>query len=149
MENVQLSPELERIERLLAVGPRPKPSAALRQRVLADVHEIRWQCVLDGLRQQLLREQTRSSWRFAAVCAATFLLALSLSLGVMHETGFTLHPPRSAPTVYDIARQIQQLSPAVTKEDAIRQAMLRHVGAQASGAAPNNAFFAEAKSNDH
>ena len=68
----------------------------------------------------------------------------------MHATGFALHPPASAPTVYDVARQLQQLSPAVSREDSIRQAMLRHVGAEAScGDILNNALFAETKSHDH
>jgi hypothetical protein len=148
METSQLSPELERLERLLAFGPRPEPSTALRERVLDDVRAELRHCVLDRLRRELLREQRRSSWRFAAACAATLLLGLSLSLGAMHAAGFALQPPASTPTVYDVARQLQQLSPEVSQRDLLAQATLRQIGAEASCGKILNNIFAEAQSHD-
>jgi hypothetical protein len=149
MEDSQLSPELERVERLLAFGPRSAPSMALRRRVLDDVRAEMRRHVLDHLRTELRREQVRSSWWFAAACAATLLVGAGLSLSVMHAAGFALRPRASTPTVYDVARRLQQLSPEVSREDSLRQAMLRHVGAEAScGAAPNNTILAEPQSHD-
>jgi hypothetical protein len=122
MESWEISSELERLERLLASGPRPVPSAALRQRVLGDV-----QGELCG-RARLRR------WRFAAAFAATVLMALGLSLGVMQASGFALQQDRSPPTLSEIAWRLQQISPGLSREESLRQASLRQIGVEASGA---------------
>ena len=132
MDNSQFPSELERVEHTLACAPRPEPSAALRRRVLDDVREELRHCVLHRLRVELLRQQKRSNRRIAVACAASFLVAVGLSIGAMHEAGVVLKPPASAPTVADVARRIQQLSPQMSERDSLLQATLRQVGPQAA-----------------
>ena len=103
MDNSQFPSELERVEHALACAPRPEPSAALRRRVLDDVREELRHCVLHRLRVELLRQQKRSNRRIAVACAASFLVAVGLSIGGMHAAGVALKPPASAPTVADVA----------------------------------------------
>jgi hypothetical protein len=140
MDNSRFPAELERVERLLACAPRPEPSAALRQRVFGDVHEELRHCVLHRLRVQLLREQKRASRRFAVACAMTLLVAVGLSIGIMHAAGVPLKPPISAPTVADVAWQLQQLSPHISQKDSLLQATLRQVGPQSACGDLLNAF---------
>lgn len=121
MESFSLPPELEDLQRLLACGPRPEPSAALRQRVVG------------GMRIELHCEGTAGSWQYAAAFAATVLLGLSLSLGVLQTTSFALQQRLPAPSVEEVARRLQVLSPSLSREDSLRQAALRHIGAQLSG----------------
>ena len=148
MENSPLAPELERLERLLTFGPQPEPSAGLQQRVLGDVRAELHQQRLARLRSELFREQRRSRRRFALACAATILAGLGFSFGVMHAGGFALRPPASAPTVYDVARQLQQLAPAVSQRDLLAQATVRQIGAEASCGEILNNLFADTKSHD-
>lgn len=121
MESYPLPPEFEGLERLLACGPRPEPSAALRPRVLGSV------------RSELHRECGSPKWQFAAAFAAVVLVGLGLSLGVLQATSFALQQRPSAPSVDEVARRLQVLSPGLSREDSLRQAMLRHIGAEASG----------------
>lgn len=121
MEDSQLPPELEGLQRFLACGPRPEPSAALRRRVLGRVQS------------ELHRERTARNWQFAAAFAATLLVGLSLSLGVLHASSFALHQRESPPSVFEVARRLQVLSPGLSREDSLRQATLRHIGAEVSG----------------
>ena len=146
MENSRLSPELERLERLLACGPQPEPPTALRQRVLDDVRAEFRRRLLDRLRVELFREQRRSSQRFAVACAATLLVGFSLSIGVMHAAGVALQPPASTPTVREVAWQLQQLSPEVSQRDSFLQATLRQIGPEAACRDILNNIFADAKS---
>jgi hypothetical protein len=124
VESFQLPPELEQLERLLASGPRPEPPAALRRRVLGSV----------GF--ELHRESLSPRWRFAAAFAATLLVGLGLSLGVLQATSFALQPRPSPPSVYEIARRLQELSPALSREESLRQATLRQIAAEAGGRTP-------------
>jgi hypothetical protein len=121
MANWQLPPELGRLERHLACGPRPEPSAALRGRVLSDV------------RSRLRRERFLARWRFVAACAATLLVGLGLLLGVLQATVFALQPRDAPLSVCEIARRLQQLSPRLSREESLRQAVLRRIGAEVSG----------------
>ena len=116
------------MERLLLREPAAEPSAALRRRVLDDVRSELRQCVLDGVRSELRREQERAKWRFAAAFAATLLVGLGLSLGVLQATSFALQQRESTPTLSDIAWQLQQLSPQISATDSRHQAMLRQIG---------------------
>lgn len=124
MENSQLPPECEEVERLLACGPRPEPSAALRRRVLGSVQS------------ELRRERISAKWRSASAFAAALLVALGLSLGVLQATSFALQQRESPPSVFEVARRLQLLSPGLSREDSLRQATLRHIGAEASGGTP-------------
>jgi hypothetical protein len=148
MDHLHLPSELERVERLLARAPRPEPLTALRRRVLDDVHEELRHCVLHRLRAELLREQRRASRRLAAACAAALLVAVGLSLGVMHAAGVPLKTPASAPSVADVAWQLQQLSPQISQRDSLLQATLRQVGPDAGCGDLLKNLFPDAKSHD-
>jgi hypothetical protein len=129
MEDSPLPPELERMEWILTRGPRPVPSAALRRRVLGSI------------RSELHRERLRSKWRLAAAFAATLLLGLSLSLGAVQATSFALQQPEAPPSVAEIARRLQQLSPQLSHEESLRQAMLRGISPETSWPTnPDNLF---------
>jgi hypothetical protein len=116
MDNLPLPPELERVERFLARGPRPAPSASLRRRILGDV------------RSELRRERLSPRWRFAAVFAATVLVELCLSLSIMQAVKYGWRQRETSPAVVDVARQLQQLSPGLSHEESLRQAKLRQSG---------------------
>ena len=148
MDNSLFPSEPERVERLLTFGPRPEPSTALRQRILDDVRAELRRRLLDRLRVELFREQKRSSRRFAVACAATLLVGFSLSIGVMHAAGVALRPPASTPTVREVAWQLQQLSPEVSRRDSFVQATLRQIGPEATCRDILNNIFADAKSHD-
>jgi hypothetical protein len=127
MNHLQLPPELERVERFLTCGPRPEPSAALRRRVLSDV------------RSELRSERVLPRWRLAAAfatLAATLLVAISLLLGVLQATSFALQQRESSPSVYEVARRLQVLSPTLSREESLRQAALRQIGADGSCQTP-------------
>jgi hypothetical protein len=119
MENLQLPPEFEPLERLLACGPRPEPSTMLRQRVLS------------GVRSELRGDHMALEWRFAAAFAATLLVGLSLSLGVLQATSFALQQRESSPSLEEVAKRLRQLSPGLSRDESLRQAVLRLVGAEA------------------
>ena len=148
MDNSRLHSELEHVERLLACAPRPEPLTALRRRVLDDVHEELRHCVLHRLRVELLREQKRVSRRFAVACAATLLLAVGLSIGVMHAVGVGLKSPTSAPSVADVAWQLQQISPEMSQKDSLLQATLRQIGPDAACGDLLKNIFPDSKSHD-
>ena len=124
MEHSQFPSEFDRLERLLTCGPRPEPSAALRRRVLL------------GVQSELRSERIWSKWRFAMAFAATILVGLSLSLGVLQATGFAVQPRELPCSVYDVARRLQQLSPGLSREESLRQAVLRQVGADVNSQTP-------------
>jgi hypothetical protein len=148
MKEIQLPPDLEQMERLLLREPRAKPSAALRRRVLDDVRAELRQSVLDGLRAELRRERTLSTWRFAAAIAVSLLVSLSLLLSVLQATSFALQQREFAPSLSDIARQIQVISPQVSEKDSLHQAMLRQIGNEASSGTAVNRLLSEFKSHE-
>jgi hypothetical protein len=113
------SPSIRRF--LPAAEALPEPSPALRERVL-------W-----GVRSQLRREQRASRWRSAAALAATLLLGLGLSLAAGHAAARALGRHDSPPPLHEIARRIQQLSPDLSPEESVRQAMLVSIAAEVGG----------------
>jgi hypothetical protein len=115
MANALLPPDLERLEHLLANGPRPAPSAALRRRVLA------------GVQSELRRQLISLRWRFAAAFAAAVLAMLSFSLAAAQATSFVQQQHESTPSVREVAKQIQQRSPDISPEESIRRAMLMEI----------------------
>ena len=148
MKEIRLPAELEQVERLLLCEPLAEPSAALRRRVLDDVRAELRQSVLEGLRAELRREQRRSKWRFVAAAAAVLLVGLGLSLSVLQTTSFALQQREFTPTLSDIARQIQQISPQVSQRDSRRQAMLRQIGDEASCGTAVSKLLCELQSHD-
>jgi hypothetical protein len=116
MENEQLPPELEQLERDLADRPRPDPPAELRQRVIG------------GVRAELQRNGARNGWTFAAAVATAALVWLNLSLSATLATDCGPQPDSLAPEVGKVAEQIQQLLPELSEREALRQAILLQAG---------------------
>jgi hypothetical protein len=152
MEDGRQPPELDRLERLLASGPRPEPSPALRERVL------------NGALCRLRRQQMLLlAWASAATVAATVLLSVGFSYLFLaaffgnqaapraESGGITpVEPPAktfvvtsvpgigltvvaSNPSVPlstpELAWRIRLLSPEISPEEATRQAVLLQIGA--------------------
>jgi hypothetical protein len=124
MENPELPRELERLQRVLACGPQPEPSAALRRRVLR------------GVRTGLRSQRVLPRWRFAAAFATTLLAGLGLSLGVLQATVFAIQQHELSPSVCEVAKRLQQLSPGLSEEESLRQASLRQIGVEANCQTP-------------
>ena len=119
MENGSLARELERLERLLTSAPRPEPSVALRRRVLG------------SMGSQLRRQRRVSRWRFAMALAAMLLLSLGPLLAAAHAANLVLQRRESLPSLHEVARRIQQLSPDISSEESVRRAMLIRIAAEA------------------
>jgi hypothetical protein len=136
MENRPLPPELQRLERLLACGPRPEPSGALRQRVLG------------GVRSELRSKRIVLKWRVAAAVAATLLVGLSLSLGALQAAGFARQQRDVSPNVDEVALRLRQLSPGLSQEESLRQAVLRDIAAESSRQIPPGDFPSPRESHD-
>jgi hypothetical protein len=136
MEYELLPPELEHLERILAGGPRANPPAALEARVLG------------GVRSALRRRRIVRRWLSSAAFAATIFVAITLSPCVLQATG--LAPQQSEPSVSieEIARRLQQLAPRLTREDSLRQAALREIGADANCQTPLGDVTAEYQAHD-
>jgi len=119
MENGQLSSELEQLERALANRMLPEASAQLRQRVLADV------------RSKLRAKRRQTNLQFAAVVAAAALLWMNLSMSATQATDFGFRRNlmnESSESIETVARQIQQLAPEFSPEEARREAILMRAG---------------------
>jgi hypothetical protein len=124
MNAIYLPPELESLECLLADAPQPEPPDALRRRIL------------DGVQTQLRRDRTVRRWRVAAASAAAVLVVIGLSLGALGATSFAFQPREPSPSIYEVARRLQQLSPGLSREESLRQAVLRQIGNSASSQTP-------------
>ncbi len=115
-ENFPLPPELERLERHLALREHPQPLPQARQRFLCSV------------RAELRRSQARSRWAFAVAMAATVLVWLNLSLCATQATDCGLEIDGRRQSARDGAEQIQQLLPDLNPREAMRQAVLLRAG---------------------
>ena len=74
--------------------------------------------------------------RFAAAFAAIVLLAMGLSLGVRQATAAAWQQRESPISIATVARQLQTLSPGLSREQSLRLAASRHIGAEAGGQTP-------------
>jgi hypothetical protein len=158
----RLPEDLERVDRLLARAPRCEPSAALRRRVLDQVRaELRGvvpvfvsrniglpSSVLNGWQAQLRRRRQQSKWSLAGAIAATLVITVGLSLGVLQASSFALQQGELTPTLSDIAWRIQQIAPQVSQRDSEYQASLRQIGDDASRGTAVARLLSEFKSND-
>ena len=116
MANGQLPGDLERLERLLVQRLREEPLAALHDRVMA------------GVQAALRRQRSGGGWWMIAAVAAAVLLWLNLSLSATNATD---GPPRryaAREPVDRMTRQIEQLLPDLSHEEARRQAVLYQSG---------------------
>ena len=121
MEDFQLPPELQQLERELAGRPHPEPSADMRQRVIG------------RLRGELRGNGLRNGWTFAAGVAATVLVWANLSLSATLATDYGLPTDSPRPPVGAVAEQIQQLLPELSQREALRQALLLQAGSDLVG----------------
>jgi hypothetical protein len=128
MVNSNNSPELDPLERLLTRGPRPLPSAGLRQRVLDGIRSELRRNMFNTIRMELRRDRIRSKWRFAAAFSATILVCLGISLGVMRSTRHSPSQQAASPSIDDVAWRLQQISPGLSKKESLLQASLRQIG---------------------
>ena len=130
MDNSSWQPEPDPLERMLARDPRPLPSPELRGRVLEGVRAELRKNMLQVIRMELRRQRIQSKWRFAAAFAATILVCLSVSLGVMHAARRTLAQNEAPPSLDDVAWRLQQISPQLTKEESLLQAKWRQISVE-------------------
>jgi hypothetical protein len=112
MNDFKLPPELENLERELAVRSCPLPAAELRQRVTAGVHN------------HLRRERRLDYWHFAAAAALIAGFWLNLSMSAARETNFHFQLYDHNPSVEQATREIQKLLPYMSEKDARREALL-------------------------
>ena len=111
MANWQLPEDLERLEHRLMQRPREEPSVALRDRVMVSVPTA------------LRRQRSGGTWRMFAAVAAGVLIWLNLSFSAANATGGTLRPRSTRESVDRMARQIEQLLPELSHEEARRHAI--------------------------
>jgi hypothetical protein len=116
IEDSQLPPELQRLERALLALPREQPSSQLKERCL------------NGLRAELGRPQSGSRWAFTIAIAASVLLGLNLSLSATQSTDFGLRLDARQQSLEKTAAEIRRLLPDVSPREAARQALLLHSG---------------------
>jgi hypothetical protein len=113
----ELPHELQCIEGMLISAPRPEPSVVLRDRALR------------GMRRQFRRDTRWVRWRLAAAVAATVLVELTLSLAAVRATASVLPLRWSSPSVHEVARRVQELTPDISPEESLRRATLIQIGA--------------------
>ena len=118
MDDLNLSPELERLERELAERPWEEPSAALRARVIG------------GARTELGRQRRQAGWAYAVAAAAAALVWINLSLTATRATDYRLAPGEPDAAVDALACQIRELLPEVSRQEAVRQAVLLESGSK-------------------
>jgi hypothetical protein len=127
MNESELPDELERLERELAERPRPEPSADLRDRVMRTV-----EAELGGAelrRVQPPRTRAGGWLSFAAAAAATVLIWANLSLSAANATRYDLRLPAEPRALDETARQIRDLVPGMSEQEARRYALILHGGA--------------------
>jgi hypothetical protein len=116
MNDWQLPPELESLERELAAQSAPQLRAELRRRITSGVH--------NGMR----RERQLDFWRFAAAAAIVAAVWLNLSLTAASVTDFHFQLADNRPSVEKTAREIQNLLPEMSETDARREALVLCAG---------------------
>jgi hypothetical protein len=109
---METTPKPDELERALTARPRAEPSKELRHRVRTLV------------RGELRRPSTVGWWSFAAELAAVMLLWINLSWGAVGETAYNLVTVPDADSWAVVVKQIEQLAPELSPQDARRQALL-------------------------
>lgn len=138
MEDLQLPPELEQIERCLREGPRPRPSSTLRYRVVTGVRaelrsrQIRW---YSAPAWQVLRHST-PLWQVLVAFAASFLITITLTLTIVQACRYFFGSYKPASSIGDVAKEIRQLSPDISSEESVRRAALVGIGTEVGSWSP-------------
>jgi hypothetical protein len=148
MDASRLPPELERIEQLLANGPKSEPSSDLRQRVLGRIqselhgdwlqverkldhrpHNGRKAIDFDAINRMHF-DRILPKLQVVTAFAATLLIGLCVSFGMSRAREFALQQQDSSSSIsiYDIAARLRQISPTLTVDESLRQARLRQIG---------------------
>jgi len=118
MDDWQLAPELQQLERDLANRSRHRASDDLRPRILGDV------------RSRLRAERSRARWQFALAVAVVVLVWLNLSMSATQATDFGLRLNGPTEPIETIAAQVHQLVPEFSPEETRRQAILLQAGSR-------------------
>jgi hypothetical protein len=116
MNDWQLPPELENLERELTSRHAPLPPVEFRQRITST------------MRNRLRRERRQDFWNFAAAAAIVAGVWLNLSMSAVSETDFHFHLSDNRPLIEQTTKEIQKLLPEMSAEDAHREALLLCVG---------------------
>jgi len=130
MQPSELPPELERLERELAGGPRPEAPPELRDRVLGSVRaELEGGERASAGRGETAPARSRASgWlSFAVGLALGVLLWMNLSLSAAQATSYGRHL-RSAASLETTADRIRELLPDLPEEEVRRHAMALRAG---------------------
>ncbi len=135
MNDWQLPPELESLERELAARSAPQPTAELRQKITSGVHN------------RLRRESRLDFWRFAAAAAIVAAVWINLSISAASETDLNFRLADIRPSVEQTTRQIRNILPEMSEADARREALLLMCGRQHSYESQNFSFTCPNKSN--
>jgi hypothetical protein len=112
MEDVELPPELQDIERDLMGRERVQAPPGFRERLAHRIGE------------ELRRERARGLLAFAAGLAAAVVLCLNFSMTAAGSIEFELQVADGRPPVQALARQIQEAVPDLPPREALRQAIL-------------------------
>jgi hypothetical protein len=113
VDEMRLPEDLAALERELAARPRPRPTGALRERVMGEV------------RGALARDAVRTSrrltgWEFAAALAAAVMLWMNLSMIAASDTRLDLRASRANGTEVSVAA-LRELVPGLSEQEARRE----------------------------
>jgi hypothetical protein len=116
-----LPEDLKAIERDLAARPRPAPSEALRQRILAAARR--------DLSSPAAPEQRRlGTWEFALAAAAVALLVTNLAMSAANDMTWSRRPALDRNAVAAAAEEISRLAPQLAPQEARREALILVAG---------------------
>ena len=134
----ELPDDFSQFERALASRSTPEPSSELRARVLGAVnHKLTLRVSFRSIRMR--------PWQFAATAAAVFFCVHNLSMSAANNTHWRF-AVRDMP--YDLrsaAAAIQSLLPEMTREEALRHALLAHAASLPAAPAPPHRFSGQMK----
>jgi hypothetical protein len=112
MNDDELSPELARLERELAMRPRPSPNAGLRQRILAATS----QPIPSRMVPMTMTE-------FAVATAAAVLLCANLSMSLANQSDCGLARSLDGNRLDAAALEIAQILPDTPPREAVQLAL--------------------------
>lgn len=112
MEPFDFPPEWSEVERRLAERQHPQPSAAFRERVLT------------AMRAE--RAPRRTSWKIAALIAASLLLALNSALSLENHRAWAAIQRIENEGVETTARTLRQRHPELSERQAYQFALVLH-----------------------
>lgn len=128
MNGPKLPSELERLERELARRPRPEPSAGLRDRVMRAVEAELGRA--EPCRAEPPRMRAHGWLGFAVAAAATVLIWMNLSMSAASATRYEMSVPAEPHTMDETARQLRDLLPEISEQEARRYAVILRGGAE-------------------